>query len=257
VAGRSIRTVTVRGVTLGEGTPKIVVPLTGAGPEELATQAAALRGHAYDVAEWRADFFTALGDVDAVVDQARSLGDQLDGTPLLFTCRTRPEGGEAQIDDETYGRLNIAVVDAGAADLVDVEYRRTPAVVDRVLAAAHAAGVAAIVSSHDFDATPSRGEIVARLQAMQEVGADICKVAVMPHSVADVLALLDATRTMHEEFADRPLITMSMGPLGTISRVAGQVFGSSATFGTVGAASAPGQLDADDLHTVLRVLAGG
>ncbi|TRW46757.1 type I 3-dehydroquinate dehydratase [Georgenia yuyongxinii] len=252
-----MRTVTVKGVTLGEGMPKIVVPLTGADPDQLAAQATALHGHAVDVVEWRADFFTRLGEVDAVVDQARSLGDQLAGTPLLFTCRTRAEGGAAEIEDEDYGRLNTAVIDAGAADLVDVEYRRSPAVVDRVLAAAHAAGVAVIVSSHDFDGTPSRGEIVARLQAMQEVGADICKVAVMPHSVADVLALLDATRTMNEQFADRPLITMSMGPLGTISRVAGQVFGSAATFGMVGTASAPGQVDADDLRTVLRVLAGG
>ncbi|WP_448071189.1 type I 3-dehydroquinate dehydratase [Georgenia yuyongxinii] len=257
MAGRSIRTVTVKDVTLGAGVPKIVVPLTGAGPEQLAAQAAALRGHACDVVEWRADFFTRLGDVDAVVDQARSLGEQLAGTPVLFTVRTRPEGGEAEIDDEAYGRLNAAVIDAGAADLVDVEYRRSPAVVDRVLAAAHAAGVAVVVSSHDFDATPSRGEIVARLQAMQEVGADICKVAVMPHSAADVLTLLDATRTMHEEFADRPVITVSMGPLGAITRVAGQIFGSAATFGTVGAASAPGQLDADDLRTVLRVLDRG
>jgi len=89
---------------------------------------------------------------------------------------------------------------------------------------------------------------------MQALGADICKIAVMPRSAADVLTLLDATRIMHEEYADRPLITMSMGGLGVVSRIAGQVFGSAATFGMVGTASAPGQVDASELRALLDVL---
>jgi len=139
-------------------------------------------------------------------------------------------------------------------DLVDVEYRRDRAAVERIVAAAHARGVAVVASNHDFDATPPKDEIVARLREMQELGADICKIAVMPRSTADVLTLLDATRTMHEDHADRPLITMSMGGLGVVSRIAGQVFGSAATFGMVGTASAPGQVDAGELRSALDLI---
>jgi 3-dehydroquinate dehydratase-1 len=51
-----------------------------------------------------------------------------------------------------------------------------------------------------------------------------------------------------------PAVTMSMGPLGAVSRVAGETFGSCLTFGTVGESSAPGQLDAAGLRATLELL---
>jgi hypothetical protein len=44
---------------------------------------------------------------------------------------------------------------------------------------------------------------------MQELGADICKIAVMPQTTADVITLLDATQEMYHKHADRPLISSS------------------------------------------------
>ncbi|GAA2411752.1 type I 3-dehydroquinate dehydratase [Streptomyces glaucosporus] len=254
MAGKAIRTVTVRGVTIGEGTPKVIAPLTGGSPEQLRSQVDALLDVRPDAAEWRVDHFAPLTDTAAVTATARELAERLAGIPLLFTCRTRAEGGRADIADEAYGELNTAAVRSGHVDLVDVEYRRRPDVVERIVETAHEHGVPVIASNHDFSGTPGRDEIVARLREMQDLGADICKIAVMPHSAADVLTLLDATRTMHEEHADRPLITMAMGGLGLVSRLAGRVFGSAATFGMVGTASAPGQIDVGELRTVLEVL---
>ena len=91
---------------------------------------------------------------------------------------------------------------------------------------------------------------------MQEYRADIPKIAVMPKSVADVITLLDATHTMKTQYADRPLITMSMGGKGVISRLAGEVFGSAFTFGAGKEASAPGQIQVADLRMVLEILHG-
>lgn len=51
-----------------------------------------------------------------------------------------------------------------------------------------------------------------------------------------------------------PILTMSMGQLGVVSRVTGDSFGSCATFGAVGQTSAPGQIPVNDLHTVLHIL---
>ena len=87
------------------------------------------------------------------------------------------------------------------------------------------------MSNHDFFKTPSKEEIISRLCAMQEKGADIPKIAVMPQSKKDVLTLLSATNEMVEEHANRPIITMSMAATGVISRLAGEVFGSCLTFG--------------------------
>ena len=80
------------------------------------------------------------------------------------------------------------------------------------------------------------------------------KIAVMPQSKADVLTLLSATEEMATNFANRPIITMSMAATGLISRLCGEVFGSAATFGAVGKASAPGQMNAKDLETLLSLL---
>lgn len=89
---------------------------------------------------------------------------------------------------------------------------------------------------------------------MQELGADIPKIAVMPNSKKDVLVLLAATEEMSSEYADRPIITMSMAGTGVISRLCGEVFGSALTFGAAKKASAPGQMEVNNLETVLQLL---
>ena len=53
-----------------------------------------------------------------------------------------------------------------------------------------------------------------------------------------------------------PLIAISMGPLGAITRVGGELFGSCLTFGAVGQTSAPGQMDARALRGALTLLHG-
>ena len=111
-----------------------------------------------------------------------------------------------------------------------------------------------VASNHDFDKTPEKEELVHRLCKMQELGADIPKIAVMPQNKKDVLTLLAATEEMASEHADRPIITMSMAGTGLVSRLCGEVFGSALTFGAVGKASAPGQMNAADLNTVLNLI---
>ena len=76
----------------------------------------------------------------------------------------------------------------------------------------------------------------------------------MPGNKKDVLTLLSATREMAEEYADRPIITMSMSGNGVISRLSGEIFGSAMTFGAAKKASAPGQMGVEDLRQVLQIL---
>ena len=89
---------------------------------------------------------------------------------------------------------------------------------------------------------------------MQDMNADIPKIAVMPQSKRDVLTLLAATEEMVTDYADRPIITMSMAGTGVISRLCGEVFGSSMTFGAAEKASAPGQIGVNDLSAMLTLL---
>ncbi|MBQ9106115.1 MAG: type I 3-dehydroquinate dehydratase, partial [Mailhella sp.] len=174
---------------------------------------------------------------------------------LIATFRTVEEGGSCPISDEGYVQLFKALCDSKYVDIIDVEAFHKSGRAAELIEYAHSRHVPVIASFHDFQATPDKDEIVRRLRHMQdELKADIVKAAVMPQSPADVITLLAATEEMTTKYADRPVITMSMGPLGVISRVCGQSFGSAATFGAVNGASAPGQMKVEELDEVLGIL---
>lgn len=246
--------VTVRDVAIGTGRPKVIVPLTGADVTELLAQAAAVVAAGPDVVEWRIDL---LGDGSATPAEAvaagRALLAALGGLPLLATIRTSREGGRADVTDEEYVAVYRAVLDAGLADLIDVEVMRDEATVRTLVDLAHAGSVAVVASNHDFDATPAQAEIVRRLLLMAERGADVLKIAVMPQGPGDVLTLLAATWETSQQ-TTHPLITMSMAGTGVASRIVGGVFGSAATFGMVGRASAPGQVEVGALRAGLDLV---
>ncbi len=249
----SIKTVTCRGVTLGEGKPKICIPIVGTTQAEILSQAAAIRSLPADIVEWRCDWYAEVTSPEVMTATLRLLRAALGPLPLLLTFRTSVEGGQAAITPEDYIDLLQLGIASGCVDLVDMELRMGKAVFDAILPQAHSAGVAVIASNHDFNKTPPHQTLVDRLQRMEDYGADVAKIAVMPQSPADVLTLLSATLSARAQL-QVPLITMSMGSLGAISRLSGQIFGSAMTFGAAEQASAPGQIDAARLAELLDLL---
>ena len=249
-----MNTVKVRDIEIGAGAPKIIVPIVGKTKDEIITEAKTFDSIPVDVVEWRADWFEGVFDFAQVKDVLTDLREVLGNTPILMTFRTSKEGGEKAIDDKAYAELNLNAAKSGLVDLIDVEIFTGDAVVREIIDGAHAAGVKVVASNHDFHKTPAKSDIIYRLRKMQDMGADIPKIAVMPQNKRDVLTLLAATEEMVTDYADRPVITMSMAGTGVISRLCGEVFGSSMTFGAAGKASAPGQMGVTDLNTVLGLL---
>ncbi|MGT2948141.1 type I 3-dehydroquinate dehydratase [Streptococcus devriesei] len=246
------KTVTVGNVTLGEGRPKILVPIVGKTESEILTTAEQFRDLDCDIIEWRVDFYDQAqspADVASLSHKVKAAVQK----PLLVTFRSKKEGGELEISDDLYFDIYKEVLLSGAADLLDVELFMPETHVQETIDLAHRQNVKVIMCNHDFDGTPSQQEIVRRLSLMEERRADICKIAVMPHSNSDVLTLLEATSEMKAK-ATRPLITMSMGALGMVSRVSGELFGSAATFGAAAKASAPGQVPVAVLRGMLETL---
>ncbi len=246
----------IRKLTLGDGQPKICVPLVESQPEALVWGAVLARAAAADLVEWRADYMDAAGDPAALLRAAGPLRAALQDTPLLFTLRTKAEGGRSDPGREQYREIGKALAASGLIDLLDIELSQGEENVNALLAAAKNRRVCTVVSSHDFAATPPREAMLGRLQRIRRLGADIPKLAAMPKSFADVLSLMAVTEQFARE-ADCPVITMSMGELGQLSRVAGRFTGSAVTFGVAGEASAPGQLPIAKLREMLAVLGGG
>ena len=237
-----MKTVTVKDLVIGTGAPKIIVSLMAKDIASVKSEALAYREADFDILEWRVDHYADLSNVDSVMAAAKILRKTMPEKPLLFTFRSAKEGGEQAISTEAYIALNRAAIDSGLVDMIDLELFTGDDQVKETVAYAHAHDVKVVMSNH------------ARLRKMQSFDADIPKIALMPQSTSDVLTLLAATLEMQEQYADRPIITMSMAKTGVISRLAGEVFGSAATFGAVKKASAPGQISVNDLRTVLTIL---
>ena len=253
---KAMNTVKVRNTVIGEGMPKICIPIVGVTKEAILEEAKAITKLPADVVEWRIDWFENVFDFAKLEDVLKDLREVLGDMPILMTFRTSKEGGEKAIEDDVYADINIKAAQTGLVDMVDVEVFTGDEIVKKIIEGAHAAGVKVVASNHDFFKTPEKDDIVGRLCKMQELGADIPKIAVMPQNKKDVLTLLAATEEMANEHADRPIITMSMAGTGVISRLAGEVFGSALTFGAAAKASAPGQMGVEDLKQVLTLLHG-
>lgn len=248
-----MKTVTVDHITIGDGLPKIIVPMVGNTAEELEKEAELMQTLDCDLVEWRIDFFEQVSNFQAVASLSHNLKAILE-KPLLITFRTKNEGGVYDLSESDYFELYKTIISNGNLNLLDVELFMPEKQVNELIDLAHKNEIKIIMCNHDFQKTPEKEEIIHRLRSMQDKGADICKIAVMPTASEDVLTLLDATREMYETYAQVPLITMSMGALGMISRVSGQVFGSAATFGSATTASAPGQVPVVELRKMLETL---
>ena len=191
---------------------------------------------------------------DAIVHCAAKLRVALKDQLLLFTFRTKAEGGKVALAHEEYLHFIRTVLATDCADLIDIEFFTAGAELPALIEEAHTAGAAVVCSSHDFHKTPPRAELVSRMVAMQQAGADLPKLAVMPQSRADVLELLAATAEMADRHPETPIITMSMGALGAVSRLSGEALGSAMTFANPGQASAPGQVSLEVVNEVLDAL---
>lgn len=250
-----MKSITVRGVRIGEGIPKIIAPIVGRTEQEILAQAEAIAASGADIAEWRIDHYENGSDADFVHKTAADIHNILHNIPLLITFRTQNEGGAQAIEPQDYALLLQKICRSGCADMIDTEAFIGAEEAQAVIRCARECGVCAVASNHDFSATPDEEEILRRLRHMRDIGADIAKIAVMPQNNLDVLTLLRATARAAAEM-DCPLITMSMGGTGAVSRIAGECFGSACTFGSVGEASAPGQMPVHRLRAALETLHG-
>lgn len=240
--------------------PKICIPVMGRCESEVLDSLSAAMDCAPDLLEWRIDWLEDVSPaaVCAMLEKVRTAAGT---TPLLVTFRTSNEGGEQAISAEAYAALLTAVLRTGMADLIDMELAMATRSSDTqtnpvwdMRTQALEQNVPVIYSYHNFQETPSQEELVKKMGQMISRGCSIAKIAVMPQSPADVLTLLAATEAAKRRFPSCPLITMSMGQLGMVSRLSGEVFGSAVTFGSAAQASAPGQVPAKQLRQMLELL---
>ena len=229
---------------MAERIGKIILSLTGRDLAEIENQLLAMKELDFDVVEWRADYYydpSVFGLIRRICPNQQ----------LLFTVRSREEGGLFQGADEEMGNMVMAASLEGKAELVDMEllgfYGRNRS----MLQALKQTGTRVILSFHDFHSTPSEERIRDLFRSMKEAKADIGKIAVMPVTEKDVETLAEGARLAVKEM-DLEIIAISMGELGRKTRLDLSLTGSTMTFGALGAGSAPGQVEAVELAKILK-----
>lgn len=246
--------VDVMGRTIGAAVPLICLPLVAKGKADLLHQAEELLLSSPDIIEWRIDSFDNVKDSDFCLQTLAELRATIESVPLIFTCRTDKEGGIQKIAQETRLALISASIRTGLPDIVDIELSNGTAFITAILETAERYGVKVILSCHDFEKTPNEENILSQLVRAQDMGAHIAKVAVMPNNHNDILVLLNATLKARTEALQIPIVTMSMGKLGVVTRIVGGLFGSDITFATGKNASSPGQIPIGELRKAMAVL---
>ena len=234
--------------------PLICVPLVGSTNREIMDELKIIIRKNPDLIEWRADYFSHLEDTQEVVKTLTDIRVQLKEIPLLFTIRSEKEGGQpCSLNEEMKIQLITEICATGKIDMLDYELVNDKADIHTVREISSSHGIRLILSYHNFNETPEYAQLLDKCKQGELLDADMVKIAVMANEKEDVLSLLNVT-VAAEKLVKIPLITISMGEYGSISRMFGWAFGSTITFASGDKSSAPGQLPVEDLQTVIQIL---
>ncbi|VVB51137.1 3-dehydroquinate dehydratase [uncultured archaeon] len=191
----------------------ICVTLTQRTPEEMVKAAAESNA---DLVEVRLDYLDEAADLTPLAQIKK---------PVIATCMASWEGGHFKGHDDH--RFQILTKALEYSKFITVELRGNPRLRDGLIAAAKNAKVKVIIAHHDFEGTPDLRGVLEILKHEQSLGADIAKVAFTPKSMEDVLTVIDS---IPKSRLPIPVIAISMGELGRISRIAGVLFGGFLTY---------------------------
>ncbi|KAL4564851.1 hypothetical protein LXL04_028924 [Taraxacum kok-saghyz] len=215
----------------------ICAPIMADTVDQMVIQMNSAKSYGADLVEIRLDSlkeFSVPEDIQTLV--------KLSPLPTLFTYRPTWEGGQYSGDEESRLDALRLAMELGA-DHIDVELQAVDDF-NNLIKGDKPTKCKLIVSSHNYENTPSVEELGNLVARIQSTGADIVKFATTAVDITDVARVFQITA--HSQV---PIIAMVMGEKGLMSRVLCPKFGGYLTFGTLehGKVSAPGQPTIRDL----------
>lgn len=202
-----------------------------------------MRYHDADIIEWRADFLPK----EAILQVAPAIFEKFAGRELVFTLRTRAEGGQIELSSEEYVQIIKEVAQLYQPDYIDFEYFSYKDVFEEMLDFPNL-----VLSYHNFQETPEN--LMEILSELTSLNPKVVKIAVMAHTEQDVLDLMNFTRGFKTLNPEQEYVTVSMGKVGKVSRIISDVTGSSWSFASLDEASAPGQISLSIMQKIRELL---
>ena len=196
-----------------------------------------------DVIEWRADFL----DKNEILTVAPAVFEKFAGREILFTLRTRGEGGQIDLTSEEYLAIIQDIQSIYHPDYIDFEFYSHREVFEQMLEFSNL-----VLSYHNFQETPEN--MMEILSELTSLSPKLVKVSVMAHNEQEVLDLMNYTRGFKTLNSEQDYVTISMGKVGKISRLTADLTGSSWSYASVGEESAPGQIPLENMRRIRELL---
>lgn len=243
--------VKLRNITLGSGHLALIMPIAARNEEEVISLAKEFEEHQPDILEWRVDYFDEVEDCQKLLAAAAALRKEVGDMAIMVTPRHHEENGVREIKPEAKKKILITLIQSGLVDMVDIEMRYGKNYIHGIKEECQKNGVALMVSYHDLVHTPDSQEVINLLKQEVDLGADVCKVSFVAETYGDTDRLGHSIALAREEGIEVPIVSISAGPKGTLSRICGDVFGSDGTFVSTGKTH---QIHIDDVRALRKTL---
>lgn len=186
--------------------------------------------------------------IDLIGDGWQELVKQL-GKPWIACNRSADEGGRWKGGEAGRVAELLKAINLGAG-IIDIELRTgnlKPAV------ALIKKRAKCLLSFHELEGTPPLAEMRGIVQRQLEAGADVCKVVTTAQKFEDNLTVLQ----LITDFPKTKIVSLAMGPLGSISRILCPLIGGYFTYASIkeGRESASGQITVMGLRKIYQMVA--
>ena len=199
---------------------------------------------AADLVEWRADALPR----EAILQVAPAVFEKCAGKEVIFTVRTKREGGQLELADQDYVDLLKEVAALYQPDYIEFAYHAYRSVFEQMLDFPN------LVLSY-YNAIETPDNFMELMSEMTSLSPAVVKMAVTAQTAQDVLDVMNYTRGFKTLHTEQQFATISMGSLGTLSRLAGQLTGSCWTFAYLDQPTTQGQLSLTKTRKILDCLA--
>ena len=248
-----MKVIEIKEKKFGDENPLICIPIISDTLDAFITDFEICMSHSPDVVEWRADYFEALQEsqlLNAIFDVFKPYNHSV---AIIFTLRSHDEGGKKVYSEAQRLEIIKKVLAYNMIDFVDVEINSSLEFVESIKALCDQNLCKLILSHHDYTSTPPESEIHSQMDKAVKLGADLIKIAYLAENASDVLTVFNSTMYAKETL-EMPIIGVSMGELGAVSRIFGGQFGSVLTYASSSGKSAPGQLPVELIRKIWSII---
>jgi len=223
--------------------------------EELQEHLFVLPWDQVDLLEWRGDYMEDPR-IQVFQEGFRKINEASGHRPLIFTLRAKEEGGQGGFRDEALLQVRQALVKEKDFFILDMESsyflsgHPMAFAYHRLLEDAKKRGHGVLLSYHNFTETPADEVLLEILRKQQKLGGDLLKVAVLAEKTEDVERLMALSHAASRKLK-QPIIAISMGEKGMVSRYDAKKSASCMTYVGLTEEVAPGQLSLAELREKL------